>query len=235
MSRFVSTLIIILFFVLIFYGLHVGLYALLTKQGSLCLNNITVKGNYLLKSENIIQSSGLKIGQGIFDFYLPDIALNIGTNTLVEFAEVKRIPPDRVEVNIVERKPAGVISASNGIYLCDKSGFILMNGIMPDLPVVILDYNIKVEGSFVKDEYIQLLLGRLSDLNENSRINKIYLKKEGIYLTMKNLDDTLFFLGKSIPDNNTFSRVFSIGDKIKNENIKIRYVDINKENAIGFK
>ena len=110
-----------------------------------------------------------------------------------------------------------------------------MNGVVTGLPVILPDFNIAIENNIIKDEFIQILLGRLYDLSETDRINKIYIKKEGLYLTLKNLEDTLFFLGKSIPDNDVFIRLFSIADKIKSENIKIRYVDINKENAIGFK
>ncbi len=111
-----------------------------------------------------------------------------------------------------------------------------MNGYYNGFPVIIPDFDFSYKNDEIKDEYIKLVLNKLYNVANLNRINKIYIKKiEGIYITLKNLDGTLFFIGKNISDNDIFNKIFSVADKIISDNLKIKFIDINKENAIGFK
>lgn len=236
MEKIISNFFILLFFGAVILGLHFVIYKILVNQGVMSLKGIYVSGNRLLQTGNIIESSGISRGIGIFDFSLQELAANICTNRLVEFAEVKRYPPDSLEIKIKERQPVCAVSIFNNFYMCDKNGHILMNGYYNGFPVIIPDFDFSYKNDEIKDEYIKLVLNKLYNVANLNRINKIYIKKiEGIYITLKNLDGTLFFIGKNISDNDIFNKIFSVADKIISDNLKIKFIDINKENAIGFK
>ncbi len=235
MGKAVSAIFIFVFFGALLIGLHYSIYYLLVRQGKLNLSSIIVEGNQLLPSKNIIEASALSLGIGIFDFDLSTAANNVKKSFLIENAEIFRFPPDKVLIKVTERIPTAVIiDGMKNSYVCDKNGTILAKGFMSRLPILLLDYNIPKEDS-IKDDFLLILIANLSKFEQKNEIRQIYIKrKEGIYITMKGLDSTLFYLGKSIPDKELFNKMLSIAAKIKQKDIKIKYIDMNRESAIGY-
>jgi cell division septal protein FtsQ len=236
MQKAFSALFIILFFFTLIFCIHYGIYHILVGQGSLKLKDIHVTGNEVVSSEKVIDSSGLRVGEGIFDFSLTEAAVCIETNRFVESAQVRRMPPNGVLIKVVERKPVGVLTDKKHYYICDKNGYIITEGILDSIPSIVVDYNISSRDNQVEDDFIGSVLENLSAFSGLDKIQKIYVrKKEGVYFTLRDLKNTLFFIGKMIPDSEILNKLMGIAGEIKKNNINVKYIDINKENAIGFK
>jgi cell division septal protein FtsQ len=236
MKKAFSALFITLFFCALIFGLHYGIYALLVRQGDLRLKEIVVKGNHFLKDTEVIEKSGLKAGTGVFDFSLSDVSAALQSHFLIEKAKVSLLLPDKVEIEVAEKKPVLSLALGNDYFVCSKEAVLLAKGINENVPLIKADFEWTTSGNRIQDRYFQLLAMRLSDFSQLDRIKQIYVKKqEGIYLILKELSLPIFFLGKSVPENNDLEKVIEIAKKIKKEGLEIQYVDVRKENAIGYK
>jgi cell division septal protein FtsQ len=240
MKKALSTLFIFLLFLGAVFGIHYGLFALLDLQGMLSLKEIQVSGSSFAKKEDLVRFSGLNVGESVFEFSLKDVARNVLKHPLVEKAEVKRVLPNSVLITVTEKKAAAVVKDAKAVYLFDRNGFLL-GGDHPDgggtRPAIILDTVVPIDaGGHAEDDYLKALLKNVSDYEGAGEIREIRVKKsEGVYIVVRGCENTLFFMGKSLPDPVTMNKAVSIAAKIKKDGLKIRYIDINKENAIGYK
>jgi len=235
MGRTVSAIIIFIFFAAFLYGLHYGIYCLLDRQGRLCLSEIKVEGNKLLSNQAVIEASHLLPGMNIFGFNLRQVENNLKRNYLIEGAVVELFPPDKVLIKVSERAPEAVISdAAENKLICDSRGFILAKGFMPDLPVIMLDHAVP-EGMTIKDVTILAILENLSGFDRKSEIGRIIVKKNEVNsIIVKILAGTVFFTGNAIPDRDLYNKILSTAAKIKARGLRIKYIDINKDSAIGY-
>lgn len=240
MKKAISTFLVFALFLAAVFGIHYGLFALLNLQGMLNLKEIKVSGATLAKTEDLIRVSGLNVGEGVFEFTLKDIARNMLKHPLVEKADVKRLLPNSVLITVTEKKAAAVVKDAKNVQLFDRNGFLLSNenpDTGSDRPVIIIDSVLPVDaGGRIEDDYIKALLRNLSEYEGAGEIREIRVKKgEGVYLVVRGSENTLFFMGKTLPDPVTLNKAVSIAAKIKKDGLKIKYIDINKENAIGYK
>ncbi len=235
MGKALSSFIIFVFFTAFLGGLHYGMYYLLSRQGRLNLSEIRIEGNNLLSERAVIEASALLPGRSIFGLDLRQVEDNLKKNYLVEGAIVELLPPDKVLIRVSERAPAAVIADSTKKgFICDGNGHILANGYLPELPVILLDYAISDEKT-ISDGYILALLDNLSGFERKNEIGRIIVKKnEGTSIIIKILAGTVFFTGKSIPDRDLYNKILSTAEKIKAKGLKIKYIDINKDSAIGY-
>jgi hypothetical protein len=235
MGKTASALFIFIFFGSLFTGLHYGLYYLLSRQGRFNVNEIQVEGNCLLTGREVVEASMLPDRIGIFDINLARIRENIRRNYLVEDAVVMLYPPDRVLIRVSERIPAAIIvDKEKKAFLCDGNGLILQRKPVSGYPFIFLDYTLE-DNKAVSDEIVLILLKNLTGFDRRNEIEKISVgKKNGILITVKGLDSTVFSSGKSIPDSDLFNKMLSIAARIKMKGLSVRYIDINKDSAIGY-
>lgn len=235
MGRALSAFMIFVFFAACLFGLHYGIYSLLERQGRLTLSEIQVEGNKLLSPHAVIEAAALMPGTGIFAFDLRQVENNLKRNYLIEGAVVELFPPDKVLIKICERIPVAVIEGSSGKGLiCDGRGFILAKGFMPDMPVIEIDHDVPEAGT-IEDAFILALLENLSGFDRKSEIGRIIVKKNEVSsVVLKILAGTVFFTGKTIPDRDLYNKIISTAEKIKAKGLKIKYIDINKDSAIGY-
>jgi POTRA domain-containing FtsQ-type protein len=88
------------------------------------VRSVRVQGNQLL-SRAEVQETAAVVGANIFWVNHADVATRLSALPLVQHVEVSAVLPDTVEVQIVERRPAGFWTSGDQTYLVDKEGVIL--------------------------------------------------------------------------------------------------------------
>ncbi|MEA3328994.1 MAG: FtsQ-type POTRA domain-containing protein [Candidatus Omnitrophota bacterium] len=117
-------------------GIH--LYYFLCTSPVFCLSRIEIRSNGSVDQEKVKECAGLTDSTRIFDLNLDKVSRKIEALPRVKKAAVSKVFPDRLIVEIRERKPIGRIK-SGRCYFVDSEGVILLNaGSWPaaDLPLL---------------------------------------------------------------------------------------------------
>ncbi len=229
-----SNFLILSFFILIMVTFHFGFYLILINSDLLSLKQIIILNNRFVSADEIPGLTGLKKGMNILGLDLNRISKVIKFHNLIEDVEVKRLLPDRLEIRIKEKDIVANLYYREMFFLLDKNGEIITNGYFPSVPVLEVDYPLTSEKNKISDEFLKFTLNNLFSYGKLDKFKKILIKKEsGVYIYLKNLEDTCFFIGKKIPDEVILDRIFFLSESIINNRMKVNYVDLRKENAIG--
>ena len=89
------------------------------------IKEINVSNNNQINTETIISLSQLNLGQNIFKFNKNKVNKNIKTNAYIESAEIKRKLPNKVQIQIEERKKEYNVEFLNGYAYINNQGYIL--------------------------------------------------------------------------------------------------------------
>ena len=89
------------------------------------IKSIEISGNQNIDSQILLELSGIEEGQHIYSFSAGRAETMIATNPLVEQVTVTRNLPNRVRIQITERKAVAAVAAGDGVLLVDKEGYVL--------------------------------------------------------------------------------------------------------------
>ena len=89
------------------------------------IKEINVSNNEQINAETIISLSQLNLGQNIFKFNKNKVNKNIKTNAYIESVEIKRKLPNKVQIQIEERKQEYNVEFLNGYAYINNQGYIL--------------------------------------------------------------------------------------------------------------
>lgn len=89
------------------------------------IKEINVGNNNQINTETIISLSQLNLGQNIFKFNKNKVNKNIKTNAYIESVEIKRKLPNKVQIQIEERKQEYNVEFLNGYAYINNQGYIL--------------------------------------------------------------------------------------------------------------
>lgn len=89
------------------------------------IKEINVSNNNQINTETIISLSQLNLGQNIFKFNKNKVNKNIKTNAYIESVEIKRKLPNKVQIQIEERKQEYNVEFLNGYAYINNQGYIL--------------------------------------------------------------------------------------------------------------
>ena len=109
---FVIILVVVLFF--------------LVNSSLFNVSDITVKGNALVSSEEIISLSGINYDTNILHVDEVMAKENIETNYFVVVDNIRRTFPTGVEIIVHERAPVAQIGTVNGYYIIDSEGVTIV-------------------------------------------------------------------------------------------------------------
>ncbi len=234
MNKTLQGVVISLFFAGLVIGLHYLIFFLLRNNGSFDLKEIRIEGNKNISRNEIIHASGLQSGMYIFSINLPQTANNITRLEMIKSASVRRLPPDSVSISVTEREISALVQSPGRTVYCDADGFIVTQGAVPEATRITADFTIQVERGRIQEETVRVTLANLSRFEHKDLVSQIVLRqKEGVYIFLKG-QDTTFFLGNKLPSLDLLNLVYSLGKTIKERRLKIKYVDVNKENPIGY-
>ncbi len=89
------------------------------------IRQITVDGLHHVARAEVVELLGLASNNTLWSVRPADLAMRVERHPWVKHAEVTRVPPDRVKVEVVERKAAAVVRAQAGYFLTDEEGYVL--------------------------------------------------------------------------------------------------------------
>lgn len=89
------------------------------------IQEIQVNNINKLSADTVISLSGLTKGQNIFRLFTNKIEENIKQEPYVDSVEVKRVLPNKIEINIIERERNYSLEFLNGYAYINNQGYIL--------------------------------------------------------------------------------------------------------------
>ncbi len=103
------------------------------------MKDTLVKGTERLQSDEIIALTGLKPSQNILLTNLGAVAKKIKANPWVREVSVRRDFPDRLVIEVTERRPVALVEQGDGLYFIERDGTAfekIGSGEKTDLPVL---------------------------------------------------------------------------------------------------
>ena len=103
------------------------------------IENTTIKGCERITEKEVLTLAGIKPFQNILAINPGEIARRINSNSWVKDVSIERKLPNRLVIEVNERKAFALVKEDNGIYFMDCNGVIfkkLKNGETVDLPVL---------------------------------------------------------------------------------------------------
>ena len=190
------------------------------------IKEIDVSNNEQINAETIISLSQLNLGQNIFKFNKNKVNKNIKTNAYIESVEIKRKLPNKVQIQIEERKQEYNVEFLNGYAYINNQGYILqISEEKQALPTI--------QGISTPDEQIV----------EGNRLNSEDLEKLEVIIQIMNicknyeLDNKVTNIDISTKDEYTLyleeeKKTIYLGDKSNLSN-KMLYVQVIIEENRG--
>jgi cell division protein FtsQ len=121
---------------LILFGIQ-NAYSALTDSDLFRLEDISVIGNEMLTSREVVARSGLDIGANLFDTDLQSATSRLTGHPMVRGALLLRQPPGSLVITIDERRPLALLSTPNGLIGLDGEGTLCTLPPVPlDLPII---------------------------------------------------------------------------------------------------
>lgn len=190
------------------------------------IKEIDVSNNEQIKTETIVSLSQLNLGQNIFKFNKNKVNKNIKTNAYIESVEIKRKLPNKVQIQIEEKKQEYNVEFLNGYAYINNQGYILqISEEKQSLPTI--------QGISTPDEQIV----------EGNRLNSEDLEKLEVIIQIMNicknyeLDSKVTNIDISTKDEYTLyleeeKKTIYLGDKSNLSN-KMLYVQVIIEENRG--
>lgn len=178
-------------------GVISGIIAFATCSPIFNIQNIEVINNKQLSPETIISLSELSIGQNIFKFWENDVENKIKSNAYIESVELKRVFPNKLQINIQEREPKFSVPVLGEYAYINTQGYILeITQNQLNLPII--------TGISTKEEEIkpgnrlnnkdltelEIILKIISAMKENQ------LDKEVTSIDISNKNDYIIYMQK---------------------------------------
>lgn len=151
------------------------------------INEISVKGNSVLKEEEIIKNSGIVKGINIFGISLGEAKENIKSMGYIENVKIKRCLPSTIEITVVEEVGVAYINAREGKAIITADGRCIdieeekdkKNSAQKDLPLIKGLKNAKYKvGNVLKTEDENQREALFTALREFSKQGYIFKMKE---------------------------------------------------------
>lgn len=196
---------------------------------------IMVNGVKRLQTAEIVELSGLKKGENIFEADLDQAHQKISLNSMVEGVELKRKLPGKIIIEVQERVPVALIPAAGGFFQVDAEGCVLKkisaldNYPMPIMTGVDLTESIGT-GKKIESQKLKIGLNMIAQVNGEvgkmiAEIDVFDLQKLHVYTDQ----GAEIKLGDASDLQEKFSKVLLVlQEEEKNNKLKeIEYIDVS--------
>lgn len=89
------------------------------------IKEITASGNEKITSEELVSLSGILLEENIFKIQKNKAQQTIKENAYIDQVTIKRKLPDKIEIQVVERKPSLMITFANAYVYINNQGYML--------------------------------------------------------------------------------------------------------------
>ena len=122
-------------------------YSIITEMGrsvsiatGLLVEDVLVNGRKKTKKSSLLSASNIKFGEPILGVDIKAIQGRISNLPWVETVRIERQLPNRIIINLIERKPIGRWQRDGQLSLIDQNGFVistLTHNMFQNLPIII--------------------------------------------------------------------------------------------------
>ena len=150
--------------ILIIIAIITGIILFLFVSPVFSIQEITVIGAEEITESVYKAMSGIEIGDNIFSITKSNIILEIKKEPYVETVEIKSVYPNKIEINIVERKISYLAQQNERYFFLDKHGYILETNLAPLDYLIIKGCTTDFENLNEGDRIDEKDLGKFNDL-----------------------------------------------------------------------
>ena len=118
----------------------VAAYDYFSRQDYLVVKNVKVTGNQRVPTQEVLDYAQVPLGVALYRAHTDAVQAGVLMHPDVAAAQVRRVPPDMLVIEVVEHVPVAVAALGQGIYLLDAEGHPFRRawpGEDLDLPVVL--------------------------------------------------------------------------------------------------
>jgi len=138
-----------------------------------------VRGTERLQTDAVVELTGLRPSQNILMTNLGAVARKVKANPWVKDVSVRRDFPDRLVIEVTERKPAALVERGDGLYFIERDGTAfekIAAGEKTDLPVLTGFYRKGVENREMILKSLELLdfMASYTEVPEIRHISEIH-------------------------------------------------------------
>ncbi|MFA6939459.1 MAG: FtsQ-type POTRA domain-containing protein [Clostridiaceae bacterium] len=144
------------------------------------IKEIFVKNNVKVTKDDIINLSGISIGDNIFYVSFYKSKKNILSNPYIKTVKLKRKLPGSIEISVTERNEAVYFQKENSFYILDETGVFLKKS--SEAPALLKIKGIENKVSYeknsilFKDSRYKYAIEKFSILDFSSKYNKYKFK-----------------------------------------------------------
>lgn len=195
----------------IILGIFIGMAIFFITSPIFNIKEIEINGNEKINKEEIIYLSEIKKEDNIYKYSKSAIKQKIKTNPYIENVQVYRILPDKIEINIEERKASFLLQLEGEYAYINNQGYILEKNKENIYLPIIIGFSTKVEnmieGKQLEEEdlkKLQVILNIMEAANSNQiaeLITKIDIKDSNNYTLFLETESKTVYLGSEADMN----------------------------------
>ncbi|SHJ13996.1 cell division protein FtsQ [Geosporobacter subterraneus DSM 17957] len=207
-------------------------FIIIFKTDFFCIKVIEIKGNVLLSQEDIVQASGITLGNQIYKEKIKDVKIGLSQHPYIKSVEVKRKLPNRISINIVEREEIAAIPFMGAYVFIDENGMILKSETHPENLKIIygLEFDHFMEGEplEVKDpQKLEKALEIIKSINQLGMPIKNLDVNDPKNYTIKLTDTLLCRIGEGSNIDYRLSLLVKILQDLESKDITRGVIDIS--------
>ena len=205
------------------------------------ISNIKVEGNSKISSDTIVSLSELKIGDNIFKVN-DKIKQKIKENNYIEEANLKRILPSTLLIEIKERETIYQIKLLNSYAYIDKNGYILeISSVKAEVPIIVgfnITENELIDKKRMDTDDLEILndILKISEATKTIELEKniteINVEKKGEYYLYIEDENKKIYIGEA---KNLTNKMLYIKKMLENEKENAGTFFVNGDINEGFK
>ena len=183
------------------------------------LQRVEVSGTSYLTKEQICEIGRIHTGEPLFQLQTDAVAQNLMHDLRIESAVVRRRLPDRLEIEVVERKPVATVACDYGYLDLDRSGTVIAAyRALHSVPIPLIT-GMEVKGLYlgdeVTDENVKKVLYFLNQIDAEAlnQISEVNIAKAVFELDDNGLDQLakIKVIGVGGGGSNAVNRMINLG------------------------
>ncbi len=210
------------------------------------ITTIEVVNNELVNSDTIISLSQLSTNQNIFRFFSNQVVNNIKENTYIEDVQIHRQLPNKIQIEVKERKPRYSIPVLGNFAYINSQGYILeVTANELNLPIIngmkineedIVPGNRLIEEDLKELEIILKISSICKENNLDNKITSIDISNKNDYIIYIKEDEKYIHLGDTSNLGNKMLYIIAILEEEKQTAGEIfANGDLNKDFRVYFR
>ena len=172
-------------------GIIVGAIVFATCSPIFNITDIEVLNNSMVSSDTVISLSGISKNENIFRFIATKASNSIKQNAYIENVKIKRVLPNKVQIEVTERKPSFSIPVLGEFAYMSTQGYILeitQNEL--NLPIIYglqtAEENITAGNRITEDDLVSLemilkIMNAMSDSGLSEKVTSIDISDKNDY------------------------------------------------------